>query len=251
MSRRTAEASLAPSSLWTRLTRHLETRLLLTLLAVAAALLGFVKLTGEVLEGETGWIDRTVLLAFRAPGQLDVAIGPRWVQEAARDISALGGFTVLTLVSIMATALLLIHARRLQAILFASTVIIAQAASAGLKLMVNRPRPDLVPHLDLVYASSFPSGHAMMTSVVYLTLAAILAAGERAQGEKVLLVSCAAVVVVTVGVSRVYLGVHWPTDVLAGWTVGSALALGAVIVLRFTAARRASIAPTGSAKHLP
>lgn len=232
-----------PTSIWRELLRHAETRLLLTLLAVAAALGAFLGLTGEVREGETGWIDRVLLLAFRKPGHLDVAIGPRWVQEAARDVTALGGVTVLTLLSVLATVMLLIHGRRLQALVFAATVVIAQVISAGLKLLIERPRPDLVPHLDLVYASSFPSGHSMMTPVVYLTLATILAAGEREAGEKVLLISCAALIAVAVGVSRVYLGVHWPTDVLGGWALGSAIALVAALVLHRVAPKRGPAAP--------
>ena len=225
----------ARTSPWRTWTRRVETRLLSTLVAVSVAVAGFVALTSEVREGDTGWFDKVVLLAFRQPGHLDQAIGPRWVQESARDITALGGVTVLTLVSILAITLLLIHRRRLQAVVFASTVIIAQISSEMLKLLFGRPRPGLVSHLDLVYSSSYPSGHAMMTPAVYLTLAAIIAAGERGRGEKVLLVVCAALMVASVGVSRVYLGVHWPTDVLAGWILGAAIALAGAFVLNWIA----------------
>jgi undecaprenyl-diphosphatase len=218
--------------------RRIETRVLLTMVAVAGALAGFASLTDEVAEGGTGRIDRLVLLAFRVPGHPDIAIGPRWVQEAARDVTALGGFTVLTLVSLLATAMLLIHGRRRQALVFAATVAIAQAASEVLKAWIDRPRPTLVEHLDLVYSSSFPSGHAMMTPAVYLTLAGILAAGERRRSEKLLLLGGAALLTVAVGVSRIYLGVHWPTDVLGGWTLGAAIALAASLVLHRTASPR-------------
>jgi undecaprenyl-diphosphatase len=228
---------------------RIETGILLTILAVTGALAGFAALADEVGEGGTSRIDRLVLLAFRVPGHPDVAIGPQWVQESARDVTALGGFTVLMLVSLAATAMLLIHGRRLQALVFVSTVALAQVASEALKRWIDRPRPALVTHLDLVYSSSFPSGHAMMTPAVYLTLAGILAAGERRPGEKALLLGGAAVLSAVVGVSRVYLGVHWPTDVLGGWALGSAAALTAIFVLRRTAARSGSaqaIAPNGA-----
>lgn len=223
---------------WAEL-RRVETRVLLTMLAVAGALVGFAALVDEVAEGGTGRIDRLILLAFRVPGHPDIAIGPRWVQEAARDVTALGGFTVLALVTLMATAMLLIHARRRQALVFATTVALAQALSAVLKTWIDRPRPTLVEHLDVVYSSSFPSGHAMMTPAVYLTLAGILAAGERRRSEKLLLLGGAALLTVAVGVSRVYLGVHWPTDVLGGWTLGAAMALAASLFLHRTDRRPA------------
>ena len=209
--------------------------------AVAGALAGFAALTDEVAEGGTGRLDRLVLLAFRVPGHPDIALGPHWVQEAARDVTALGGFTVLTLVTVLATAMLVIHGRRRQALVFVATVAIAQAVSAVLKTWIDRPRPTLVEHLDLVYSSSFPSGHAMMTPAVYLTLAGILAAGEAKRSEKLLLLGGAALLSVAVGVSRVYLGVHWPTDVLGGWTLGAATALAASLVLHRSARRPKSL----------
>jgi undecaprenyl-diphosphatase len=215
----------------------IETKLLLAMLAVAAALAAFAWLADEVGEGGTGRFDQIVLLAFRIPGHPDIAIGPRWLQEATRDVTALGGFTVLAMVSLVATVMLLIHGRRRQALVFVGTVALAQGASEALKAWIDRPRPAIVAHLDLVYSSSFPSGHAMMTPAVYLTLASILAAGERRRSEKVLLLGGSAVLTVAVGVSRVYLGVHWPTDVLGGWTLGAATALAAAIVLRRTAQR--------------
>ena len=115
--------------------------------------------------------------------------------------------------------------------MFAATVVLAQAASEVLKHLIDRPRPDLVPQHDLVYSSSFPSGHALMAPVVYLTLAVVLTAGEAPPAE-MLWPLCAAALVVAIGVSRVYLGVHWPTDVLGGWALGVGIAIIATIVLR-------------------
>jgi undecaprenyl-diphosphatase len=207
-------------------------------LGVMAAIWAFLALTGEVREQETARFDRNVLLAFRVAGDLGTPVGPRWLQESGRDMTALGGFTALTLISVMAVVLLLMHGRRTQALIFGATVMIAQLAAEAVKHVIDRARPDIVPHHDLVYSSSFPSGHAVMAPVVYLTLAAILAAGDRRRSVKVLLLIGAAVLVVAIGVSRVYLGVHWPTDVLAGWTMGAAIALAASIALHITGRAR-------------
>lgn len=223
---------------WRRIAARPEAQLLLMLGGVAGALWLFVGLAGEVREGDTTAFDERLLLALRRHGDLADPIGPRWLQESARDITALGGFTVLTLLSVLAIVLLLMHGRRAQALVFGATVVIAQAAAEGIKHVIGRARPDLVPHHDLVYSASFPSGHSMMTPVVYLTLAAIIAAGEARTGVKVLLIVCAGLLMICVGASRVYLGVHWPTDVLAGWTLGAAFAACAAFLLHRTAPRK-------------
>ena len=213
----------------------MELRVLAALLALPGIMLLFLWLTGEVREGETNAFDRTVLLAFRRPGDLARPVGPHWVQETARDVTALGGFTVLTLITILAAILLSTHRRRTQARVFVGAVVFGQILSAAVKLLVARARPDIVPHLDLVYASSFPSGHSAMSPVVYLTLAGIVAAGEMDRASKVLLLTLAPVLVAAIGVSRIYLGVHWPTDVLAGWAMGTAVALAATLILHWLA----------------
>lgn len=218
--------------------RRTEVRLLIGCLALMVGVWAFLALTGEVREQETTPFDRAVLLSFRTPADLATPLGPRWLQESARDVTALGGFTALALISGLAIVLLILHRRRTQALIFGGAVIFAQVAAEAIKHLVNRPRPDLVAQHDLVYSASFPSGHAVMAPVVYLTLAALLAAGNpRASVKRVLLVS-AALLVVAIGVSRVYLGVHWPTDVLAGWTMGAGIALAAVMALQASGPRR-------------
>jgi len=203
-------------------------------LAAAAALGGcaFAGLAGTVRTCEIPGLDRGLLLAFRTPGHPDAFPGPRWVLESARDITALGGFTVLALVSILAVAWLIGQGRRRQALVFGVTVILAQALSEVLKAWIDRPRPTLVSRLDLVYSSSFPSGHALMTPVVYLTLACVLAQGRRRPGEGKWLFGPAILLTIAVGLSRLVLGVHWPTDVLAGWCLGGAIAMAAALVLQ-------------------
>jgi undecaprenyl-diphosphatase len=215
--------------------RRIESRLLLAALALSGSVWAFGGLWDAVEDQHTGGFDRTVLLAFRVPGHPDTLAGPRWLQECARDLTALGGFTVLTLVSLMTVAILLMQRRRLQALIFGATVVVAQALAEAIKLIAGRPRPDIVAHFDQVYSSSFPSGHSTMAPVVYLTLAVILAAGEPRRDVRVLLFACAVLVILAVGLSRVYLGVHWPTDVLAGWALGAAIALVAMTALRLAA----------------
>ena len=209
--------------------------MLFAVLAALAAVWAFLGLTGEVREQETTQFDQTVLLAFRAKGNTAQLLGPRWLQESGRDVTALGGFTVLTVLSALAVAILLMQGRRMQAAIFGGAVVSAQVAAETVKHIVNRPRPELVVQHDFVYSSSFPSGHALMTPVVYLTLAAIVAAGSSRRSIKLTLLIGGALLVVAVGVSRVYLGVHWPTDVLAGWTMGSLIAWVAAVALHLTA----------------
>ena len=226
------------------LLQRLELRLLSLLLGAAGALWLFLGVTGEVREGETSPIDTAGLLLFRVTGNPSQSIGPRWVQESARDITALGGFTVLTLITVVTIAILIIARKRLQAAIFAVTVIAAQAISEIIKAWVARPRPPPMLHHDLIYSSSFPSGHATMSPVVYLTLAAFISAGQSRHSVKVMMFGLAVALIIAIGVSRVYLGVHWPTDILAGWSLGSAVAVAATLALMVAANKgRAAGAP--------
>jgi undecaprenyl-diphosphatase len=214
------------------LLRRIEATLLLAIAALGGGLWLVLELGSEVQEGETGVFDRALLLGLRTPGALQTPIGPRWVQESARDLTALGGFTVLTIITVAAIAALLIYRRYAQAVVFGVTVVLAQLAAELIKAFIGRPRPDLVSHLDLTYASSFPSGHAVMSPVIYFTLALIIAETEIQRPARIMLVAGAVMVVIAIGVSRVYLGVHWPNDVLGGWALGSGIALSAWVVLR-------------------
>jgi undecaprenyl-diphosphatase len=211
--------------------RRLETRVLLAVLAGAGAVWGFFNLASEVTEGDTLALDQRLLLALRDPHNLSDPIGPRWLEEAMRDLTALGGFTVLTLVTLFGLLMFALHGRRLQAWILAGTVLAAQVSAELLKGLYDRPRPTLVPHGDLVYAQSFPSGHSTLAAAVYLTLATLIASVEIRPAAKRLVYGLAGAVTVAVGISRVYLGVHWPSDVLAGWSLGATWALGAWLVL--------------------
>ncbi len=211
---------------------RLEARALVLWAGAAGALWAFLNIAGEMSEGETAILDRKLLLALRQPGHPDDPIGPRWLQEVMRDLTALGGTTVLTLITITAVVMLLFHAKRRQALVMAATVILAQISSEALKAFYDRPRPTLVPHGSIVYSASFPSGHSTLSAATYLTLAAIVASLQRTGREKISVFTLALVMIIAIGFSRVYLGVHWPSDVLAGWSLGSLWALAALIALR-------------------
>jgi undecaprenyl-diphosphatase len=207
-----------------RFLTSLEAGTLVSILVVAGGVLLFAKLMGMV-EGETRAFDRAILLAFRNSTNLSDPIGPHWLEIIFRDITSLGGATVLTLMTIAVTGFLLIDAKRGAAILVLGSVIGGVALSSILKLGIDRPRPDLVAHLVEVHTASFPSGHAMLSAVVYLTLGALLSRVERPRRIKIYVLSVAVILALLIGVSRVYLGVHWPTDVLAGWCAGATWAV--------------------------
>ncbi|HET8728118.1 MAG TPA: phosphatase PAP2 family protein [Alphaproteobacteria bacterium] len=210
-------------TLMTRIGRH-ELPLLVLPGIAAAAIWTFVELADDVSEGDTRRIDRQLLLALRNADDPSNPIGPLWMEEVGRDITAFGGTAPLVFITLMAVLYLLLRWKRRTALFVLLAVGGGQLLSSVLKFGFDRPRPDLVPHGMDVYTASFPSGHAMMSAVTYLTLGALLARIETRKRIKAYLILVAVTVTVLVGVSRVYLGVHWPTDVLGGWMAGSAWA---------------------------
>jgi undecaprenyl-diphosphatase len=210
------------------------------LAAAAAGIWIFVEIADVVREREAHAIDRAILLAMRSPADPGDPVGPPWFEELARDVTALGGTAVLGLVTLGVVGYLLLRREPVAAVLIAATAIGAQLASTILKLSFARPRPELVPAFAHVYTASFPSGHAMMSAVIYLTFALQLAAIHRDSLIRGYLITVALVIVVAVGITRVYLGVHWPTDVLAGWAAGGAWALLVWGIARFRARRAAA-----------
>ena len=191
----------------------------------AGLALVFGLLAEEVIEGDTAAFDRRILLAFRRPGDLGHTIGPPWLVETARDATALGSTIVLGLLLIAVVGYLFMVRKRHAAFLVAGAVLGGQLLSTLLKLAFERARPDLIPDAPRVFTASFPSAHAMLSAVTYLTLGALLARVQTHRSARVYLLALAILLTVLVGVSRVFLGVHWPTDVLAGWCVGAAWAM--------------------------
>jgi undecaprenyl-diphosphatase len=202
-----------------------EARTLMTLLAVVGALLLLAKLVDGIAEGETRAFDHAVLLAFRNPDNLAQPVGPVWLQIMFRDLTSLGSPTVVTLITAAVAGYLLIDGKRAAALLVLSSVAGGGVLSGLFKLGIERPRPDLVSHLVEVHTTSFPSGHATLSAVTYLTLGALLARVEARRRVKIYVLSLAVVITFLIGLSRIYLGVHWPTDIIAGWCVGAAWAM--------------------------
>jgi len=197
---------------------------LVSLGALSLSAYAFFEIADDVVEGETTAFDRAVLLALRTPGDLSDPIGPSWFEEAARDITGLGGYAILTTVTVAALAYLLMIGKRGAAVLLIAAIGGGMVLSTALKLGFERPRPDLVPHAAQVYTASFPSGHAMLSAVTYLTLGALLMRVQPRRRLKAFLIGLALALTLMVGASRIYLGVHWPSDVLAGWCIGAAWA---------------------------
>jgi undecaprenyl-diphosphatase len=210
---------------------------LLALAGVVAGVWGFALLADEVQEGGTQAFDQRLLLAFRY-GPTHVPLGPPAVQEAARDITSLGGTAVLTIVTIIAAGFLALDGKRHMALFLCGSVLGGVAAGTILKDVFQRPRPDLVPYSVYVSGASFPSGHSMMSAVTYLTLGALLARSHERKRLKSYFLLVAMSLTFAVGVTRVYLGVHWPTDVLAGWTAGAVWALLCWLAARWLQSRR-------------
>jgi undecaprenyl-diphosphatase len=203
----------------------IERNVLVVVILGAAALFAFAKIANEVGQGETRAIDEWLLLSLRTPGNPAVPIGPKRVQELMRDITALGSTGVLTIMVLSVVGFLAMTRKGHAAVLVLVSVVGGTLLSQTMKFAFARPRPDLVPHGAEVYTASFPSGHSMMAAVVYLTLGALLARTQPDRGVKAYIMTIAVTLAAMVGISRVYLGVHWPTDVLAGWSLGGVWAL--------------------------
>jgi len=187
---------------------------------IVASLLGFAVLSVFVVNGSTEAFDDEVVRAARSIEDPAEILGPDWLGEVARDFTTLGGYSLIILLLINVCLYLTVTGHRDVAIAFAVTVIGAYGTSMGIKLLFDRPRPMLVPHLSYVNSHSFPSAHAMMSTVLYLSIGYLLAHAHPSRLLKGYLFLLALSIAIAVGSSRVYLGVHYPSDVLAGWMLG-------------------------------
>lgn len=196
------------------------------MLAVAMAGLAFLSIAEEVAEGETHAIDRALLMALRHPENPARPIGPDWLVTGAADITAFGSVAGLSLIVLLIAGVFVAFRRFREAAVLVAAPASGVAVSQMLKLAFGRERPEVSLHAVEVVNASFPSGHAMLSAVVYLTLAALVARFTERKRLKAYALAAGVLVSILVGLSRVYLGVHWPTDVLAGWCLGAAWALG-------------------------
>jgi undecaprenyl-diphosphatase len=201
-------------------------------LLIAAACWSFIELAELASETEAHAFDTSILLAFREAGDPDNPLGPAWLEEAMRDLTSLGSTVVVVLITAAAVLYLGLIRRWAESLFVLVAVGGGQILSSLLKLGIDRPRPDLVSHLAEVHTMSFPSGHAMLSAVTYLTLGSLLARLAPGRAAKIYVLAMAVLATLLVGTSRVYLGVHWPSDVLAGWCAGFAWALACRLAAR-------------------
>lgn len=223
MARNARVRELAPAALARMGLRELS--LLIFLCLAAGGVWLFVEIADEVADGEMEAFDSAILLGLRSAGDLHDPIGPPWVEEMVRDVTALGGNLVTIFITLASAGYLALQRKGRAALFVLLAVSSGILLGSTLKGVFERPRPELVEHAMTVYSSSFPSGHAMTAGIVYLTLAAVFIRFEDRRRLKLYLLSLAVLVTLAVGASRVYLGVHWPSDVIAGWAAGAAWAV--------------------------
>jgi undecaprenyl-diphosphatase len=218
---------------------HHELAILVALALMAVATWGFIELAGAVIEGETHAYDERIVLALRSPQDLSDPLGPPWLEEAVRDVSALGGNIVLVGLTLATGVFLVLEGKRRTALFVLVAVFSGLMVGQFLKLGFDRARPELVPHHTHVYTASFPSGHAMGAAIVYLTLAALLVRVTGRWHVKAYLLMLGALLTVLA------------TDVLAGWAAGAAWALGCWAAARALQGRGAVEAAEPQPQSLP
>lgn len=201
-----------------------EAPLLAAIAVISGLILAFLQIADEMGEGEMEDFDNAILMLFRDPTNVDQVIGPLWVQEMVRDITALGSFSLLGLLVAVICITLVMAKVRGAAILVVLSVLSGTLLSTLLKMGYDRPRPDLAA-MSHQFTASFPSGHAMLSAVTFLTLGAVLAQLAPTRALRIFAFATAIFLTLIVGSSRIYMGVHYPSDVLAGWCLGAAWAL--------------------------
>jgi undecaprenyl-diphosphatase len=233
MSRTMVHASTRAFRLAVRWLTGQEAVVLLAALAIVLALLAFSKTAGEMMEGDLREFDDGVLRMMRSADDPSVPIGPAWLVQVAIDVTALGGTGVLAIILLIVVGYLALEGR------YDAIVLIVAATAGGgllselLKWGFARKRPEIVPHLVNVGSASFPSGHSLLAVVTYLTLGAVLARFVPRRRSRTYCIVVSLLLALLIGLSRVYLGVHYPTDVLAGWSAGLAWALPCWLVARY------------------
>ncbi|MDP3495518.1 MAG: phosphatase PAP2 family protein [Hyphomonadaceae bacterium] len=212
-----------PKAIWSFV--RAEFVLVASLAVIATALLGFIEIADEMAEGESHGFDMAVLQALHPdPANPSDPIGPFWVDHAAADLTALGSLAVLATIALLAGGFLVLERKRLEAGMIAIAFVGGLALSQSLKEFFGRERPPEIYRASDILNASFPSGHALLSAVVFLTLGAMLAQASKGRALRIFIMCAAIALVLIVGLTRIYLGVHWTTDVLAGWSVGAAWA---------------------------
>jgi undecaprenyl-diphosphatase len=229
-------APMAPRKTMAQKYRDLARGEFLLICGIVAACLGlwaFLGVAEEMGEGEHDHFEEQILRSFRRPGDLAHLKGPTWTREVAQDISSLGGASVTVILTVSVAGYLLIKGKRREGTWVICAVAGGSAVCAGLKHVFDRPRPAVVPFFAATNDPSFPSGHSMTSAVVYLTLGVLMARSASGWTQKLFFLATGLTLSGLVGISRVMLGVHYPSDVVAGWSAGASWALLCWIVAEF------------------
>jgi undecaprenyl-diphosphatase len=197
---------------------------------IAIGLALWLVLTLGVLSGATIGIDQCMMRLAKTLAADPTTPEPSVFREMLRDVTALGSFTVLTSAVLLAALYLLAGSRHGLVLLLLTSAVGAALVSTSVKIIVDRARPVLVEPGVPTFTASYPSGHALLTAAIVLPMAALLARTIKGQRQRQVVVWGAVALVIMVGLSRVALGVHWPTDVLAGWSLGAAWAAATLVV---------------------
>ncbi len=200
-------------------------------MTIAALLFVFGFIAQAVAARKPSGFDSYVMLALRKSTDEPIPIGPPWLQEAARDVTSLGSIVVLLIITFAVAGFLLLTRKPGVACLMLITVLGGLTLNNLLKFVFARPRPDFVTHAARVFTTSFPSGHATLSAITYLTIAALLARAYPLPIVNLYFMSLAALLTVLIGLSRIFLGVHYPTDILGGWCIGAAWAIGCWVLM--------------------
>ena len=201
-----------------------------SIIAIVALLIGFAALASGVLSAATEPIDHAILQAFRT--DVSDPVGAAWLERTVLNLSALGSAAVTTLLVCVGALFLLLDKRPRQALLLIGATSLAALGMSALKFAIGRERPTIVEHIEVVGGLSFPSGHTLIAAVLYPTLGMLIASNLRQRHLKVFVFVVAALLALIVGLTRVYIGVHYPSDVLGGWLLGLAFAVAAGVVIQ-------------------